>query len=477
MRFLACGVLVALAACTSPNPKSCLDGSCTDPRYPFCDENGVIADEPKTCVAVSCTAGDIAECRGDVAVTCNASGDNFDLIQCPRGCDATGCRVCASNDDCTTPTAPLCDLSTNACHACVANDDCASGVCNADGSCEAASNVVIALPTGAPTGECTLAAPCSLPHAIELVTAVPTRVMRMLPGTYTDPFKFAQTTGAMVRVIAPGAILGATSEFVVSGGAKVHVEDLESRIATTTTSTGALCSSSTLELLRVKLHSTGYGEALRITMSVATLDQVDIDVGSNYPIISGPSSVIIVDRTRIRSSISGFCLWNTLGTSQNIRVTNSIFDNCSPTFNSNDTADTVSQFRFAFNTFVFRDTMQFECPGTADSGKKIIRVENNVIVALATQPSAVLYPQTCGPFGDNLMNKMDHNLIYPFTGAVGTNVVMDPKFVSSATSDFHIQATSPARDAAVPSSDLTTNHDYDGMARTGMLDIGAYEVQ
>jgi len=56
------------------------------------------------------------------------------------------------------------------------------------------------------------------------------------------------------------------------------------------------------------------------------------------------------------------------------------------------------------------------------------------------------------------------------------NIVADPKFVNPAGKDYHLQMTSPARDAAVPSVGLTTNHDYDNFTRpaTGS-DIGAFE--
>jgi len=51
--------LVLMAACGFPrpadvaDPRSCVDGICTDPNYPFCDEGGEISGSAKTCVAVS----------------------------------------------------------------------------------------------------------------------------------------------------------------------------------------------------------------------------------------------------------------------------------------------------------------------------------------------------------------------------------------------------------------------------------------
>lgn len=96
------GVVGAVAsgfACVAPNPRSCLDGTCTDPAYRFCDEDGTIAGQPDACIAVSCTPSEFAACRGDEALMCSASGDNYDVVPCEFGCSAEnlGCNVCAPN--------------------------------------------------------------------------------------------------------------------------------------------------------------------------------------------------------------------------------------------------------------------------------------------------------------------------------------------------------------------------------------------
>ncbi len=79
-------VAVLLAGCTKPNPLSCLDGTCDDPRYPFCDVNGDIAGEPNTCIEGQCEPNAIAGCQDDDLVTCNANGTNFETSECEFGC-------------------------------------------------------------------------------------------------------------------------------------------------------------------------------------------------------------------------------------------------------------------------------------------------------------------------------------------------------------------------------------------------------
>ena len=83
--------------CTKPNPAlSCEDGLCSDPTVPYCDVDGTLGGEgPNTCIHVSLSANESAECRGDKALTCNAPGDNYDLLTCADGCsaDENGCKA------------------------------------------------------------------------------------------------------------------------------------------------------------------------------------------------------------------------------------------------------------------------------------------------------------------------------------------------------------------------------------------------
>lgn len=100
MRRLVVGLLFGLSVgCTKPNPRACQNGMCSDPAYPFCDTQGTLGGEINECIAVSCTPSEFAECRDNVAVTCNETGDDYLLDECVRGCsiDYAGCLVEPSN--------------------------------------------------------------------------------------------------------------------------------------------------------------------------------------------------------------------------------------------------------------------------------------------------------------------------------------------------------------------------------------------
>lgn len=84
---------LAAAACTKPNPISCIDDYCEDPSLPFCDADGALEGEPHTCIAVDCEPDSVAGCRGDNALVCNAGGNNYDISHCDHGCDPVqGCK-------------------------------------------------------------------------------------------------------------------------------------------------------------------------------------------------------------------------------------------------------------------------------------------------------------------------------------------------------------------------------------------------
>jgi hypothetical protein len=111
--------LLLITACGFPrpadvlDPRSCAEGVCTDPAYPFCDEGGEITGAARTCVAVSCAPGDFAACRGGTELSCNSTGTTYDSLQCARGCDpAIGCRLCEPNQTvCSNGKVQTCDAT------------------------------------------------------------------------------------------------------------------------------------------------------------------------------------------------------------------------------------------------------------------------------------------------------------------------------------------------------------------------------
>ena len=104
MRWACVLVAIGSASCTKPNPRACRNGACSDPAYPYCDEDGFVDGVPGQCIAVTCAAGTFL-CDGNTALTCSSSGDSYGGQACPKGCDPNvGCRM-----PCTPGTGLACN--------------------------------------------------------------------------------------------------------------------------------------------------------------------------------------------------------------------------------------------------------------------------------------------------------------------------------------------------------------------------------
>lgn len=114
-RWMLLGGVLLAAGCTKANPAArCSTGTCIDPAYPFCDVDGALSGSAGSCISVSCTPGDFQACRGDVALTCSSTGNNYDELQCQKGCtpEAKGCRLCdAGTTVCANGEVQTCDAN------------------------------------------------------------------------------------------------------------------------------------------------------------------------------------------------------------------------------------------------------------------------------------------------------------------------------------------------------------------------------
>ncbi len=479
MARLICMVMVVCAAgvaCTTPNPRSCGDGTCTDPAFPFCDVDGALDGTPDSCIAVECTPGEVTACRGKEAIVCNRTGNDFDLLQCPLGCDvaAGGCLTCSSNAQCDNPT-PICDAGPGTCRGCTTDDECDSKVCDrSDGTCLTEASIVYASPTASNNSPpCSLAQPCSLVSAVANATSsgVPL-TLRMLPGTYTNGLVVATPTGVPQQVVASGAII-ASAGIVVRAGANVDIRDVE--VTSATANGRVLCIGTaavrtSLTVRRSRIAVTNSADMLDAVQCVLRLETTELAIdGSSVSSAIGLSDGVTLDGDQLYvhpTTGTQKTFISTIFKNINARITNSLIVSAGISANTSDSALPGSQLLFAYNTFVFPDFEQISCE--SPRAFRTARFENNILFS-GTTTDPVL--GTNCTFVNNVMSP----------GAPsGGNIVADPKFVDVAASNFHLQATSPAVNAGVPSTvGLDPDHDFDGVARPQgpKPDIGAFELK
>lgn len=475
--WIVVAVTLGAYGCTKPNPRSCADGLCSDPSRPFCDVDGALEGTPEVCVPVSCTQGEFIACRDDEVIRCNASGNNYDLVACQRGCSEAeaGCISCSSNTDCVNP-APICDTTAKECRGCRSDAECTSQVCALEsGACRTETEVVYSSPAGGASAACTLADPCSVARAVTVVSTSATgKTLRMLPGTYAAPIVIQ---GGVVNIVATGATLGTTSGLSVIGGATVEFRGIAIRSSELSGAGGKVIvcgdssasipkSSLTLSdsILAVSSPATAI-QSLRCNLRIEQSDLTALQIGLSL----NTDSTFEGDRLHVHAAQASGMYLSTSGLRASMRVTNSLLENTYVTAATADTVAPGSPTYFAFNTFVYTTQDGGQACDYSTSYVRDIRFENNIFFASSS---------TNVTFGaDWTQCRLANNVLFPQAAPRINNVVADPKFVDLAAKNYGLQATSPAVNAAVPSTGLATDHDFDGVLRPqgAAPDIGAFE--
>ena len=136
-----------------------------------------------------------------------------------------------------------------------------------------------------------------------------------------------------------------------------------------------------------------------------------------------------------------------------------------------------------YNNSIYNSTVSgIEIHGATNSGTII---KNNIIHTAGTN---LIWNH------DAIGTTIDYNDYYPTTGTLfnwnetsynftnwktnssqdSNSINSDPKFTSTVTPDFHLQPTSPCRNAGAPVGLIT---DFAGLPIVGLPDIGAYEIR
>ena len=455
--FLLLSFSAGVFACTKTNPDLC----CTSETD--CASLGVP-------VGTDCAAGLV--CRGNqcIAELCSASADCdaaapycatntciescVEDSQCPGFggdastpfCELGSCVACRLNTECPT-SAGICDAG--ACRGCKQNSECSSGLCEvAAMTCIPEAQIAYATVGGASSGPCTQTQPCTATFAFASTT--PSRfVEKLAHGMYSD-FAFPVTDGRAVTVYGEQSTVVVGSELNTG---MVRFLDL-------TLSGSILCRPVTngtvpiLEFDNVDLTDTAsvYGSPCKLSVRHSRTR-----ADGSLIIQAAAGSTVVIDSSTFDNAPIGV-----FGHSS-ITITNSVFTNAGSTgallYNSLDdnAANSIS-----FSTF-------HNSKLTCSSGTNQFQLKNNIFVnALPGAPADTVTGAGC---------THSFSLITPQTTMVGsTNKLnLDAFFVAPNTSDFHLQAISPAIDAADPASTLAA--DFDGTARPqgAARDMGAFE--
>ena len=436
-RLLFVSSALFAVACTKANPEAACGagGTCTNAAFPICDSDGMLSGSAGACLA-PCVPGTIGACEGsDTALVCNTSADGYDMASCPFGCDE-------ASDTCMTK--------------CATNGQCSSGICKPNGDCAQPSEITFTSPSGSPSSDCSMAAPCTLERALgSSLSGVQYVLLRA--GTYT---------------------LSATQSLV---GTRYLVGAGKSSTTITTSATGPIFDfSSAGEITFDSLAITGAkgnppnkndGIAINIpqnapgTRTLHVLDSLFTNNGDGPggAAISGANCTVEIRRTIFDGNYDGV----------HLESASTTIDRCAFISNVN-TGLIVSQAYSVTNSYFARSQEGFE----AFSPISPSVIAFNTIVDNAEGVLCLSNPPVA--FENTIVARNNQNDFETCT-TPGSIIVDNPtglQFIhgDSPPYDYHIGAGSTAIDAAQGSNIPAADYDGDPRPNGNAADVGADEA-
>jgi hypothetical protein len=503
--LLLAGV-IALAGCKSKNAGYCdLPGDCPVANS-TCDMHSCVAPgEPDAAAAcdathpcatgecnldqgmcVQCLTSD--QCTDPTAPVCTpqfSCGDCMNDNECmPRFagqpfCVGGDCAECKTSANCPQGgTKPVCGAD-GACTACTADAQCAEGVCDTgSGHCFGVDEILY-VQAGATGSSCSKAMPCGSLSQAESQLDASHKVIKVKAGTYTDQVVFNNETA---RVVGDGAGVvaikgGATDKPVVqvSGTSDVSISGVTLRLAIGTTGAdGLLCSGAgaastvvRLDDVTVELNADNGIEAQGCQV-ITRRSTIDGNVGEGVVVVQG---ALDMDRTMVHDNHRGGMRLDTsdFAIVNSFVVKNGRVDPVGSDYGGLKLIAPSAASVMQFSTVASNSAKNAAAAtGILCVGGGAAMSGDSVIIAANTVQTGTV-DQVAGPC------TWTHTLLDTGTPLGGTNLMGDPKFVS--TTDWHIQTGSACAGQGTAGS---VTVDYDGETRPApagsMPDCGADEI-
>jgi hypothetical protein len=448
--------LILVAACgTKPNPAVCCisqaDCDSVGIREPVRNCQGGLVCVDNACIAPECEVDQ--DCTGETPY-----------------CSEQTCVGCRDDGDCAG-NAPVCDIAEHACRGCDAYAEFTSQACDFEtGACISSASVLYASSIGSVQAECSQQQPCSITHAISAVSATRFTV-KLAAGVYTANVLITKNVdihGDGATVVA-GA--GAPTLRQEAGKARIYGLALVNNNTDATPSyLGFYCVSGELSLHRVAVEAVKTPGAFlqcKLNASRSTLKSPR-NVSDHSTLVAGESGVGTFDRTQFIGGGTIACY------GAHLTITNSVLDGLLGGAVDGAVATTPGgSVSISFST-IFNSPLA--CSGDASAAcasasRTGVCIDNSIINKPSSLSDAVSGTNTC---------RFTHSIISPQQAPVpGDNNMIgaSPSFKDPANEDFHLNADSPAINAADPSAAETP--DYDGVMRPqgGRSDIGAFEFK
>jgi hypothetical protein len=390
--------------------------------------------------------------------------------QCPEStpiCDTvqSRCVQCtASEPGACTGVTPVCG-GDGSCRGCAQDSECVSLTCLPDRACAPLLDVLYVSPDATDLATCMPDDHCSLARALGLVDGTKATI-RLDPAVYS--LAATLTLPNDLHLVGRDAVIdrsagspGATLN--VPPAANITIDYLTVKGGDGTSGHGIVCLTATLTLRQVTVQDNGGAGVLASDCMLAIADSrivTNQDVG-----ISQSNGSLALTRSVVRGNAGGGLVLLRAGYDLENDV---IAGNGGPGsavggMLLSGIAAAASHV-FAFNTVAQNQA------GTA----------GGVACASLTSPVAMTSSIVFGNGGGVQVEGSGCQWTYSDLGPVavaGTgNLSSDPQFVDPAHNDFHLQVSSPARDAADPAATLAVDIDGETRPQGAGRDMGADEI-
>lgn len=454
-------VLLALfaAACTEKNPNLC----CTDAAS--CAADGLTTDamcsgglicRGNQCVAEPCTTSD--QCEGG-APFCSSGGLCSMMCSSDAECPgfggapsdiycATGqCLECRTSADCDA-TRPICDAGS--CRTCELDSECDSLACSDTGTCVSADAVMYVSPTGVDAGTCPQDAPCAtISFAINQASTMKSQIV-LASGTYTErAYVDSSVVSASTLTIYGGGATwklpnGGDSSLIDLFGVGLHLKNVN---LVGNTSASALLQAGTVPSTVEHVTFSSAATGVAIASGALTIHDCQF-VNVNFGITVG--GALTLDRVTMRGGVSPLKDVGTTPADFHVDISNLItFDDS----NGIDLQHSAGTIRFSTLGDTTTGGMALKC-GSA------LSVDSSIV----WNPSGMTITGSCA---------LHSTIVGP--AVFGTAMNADPLFVDELQRNYHLTASSPAKDLV--DSGPTTDIDGDARPQGLAFDIGADEVK
>ncbi|HEX7839597.1 MAG TPA: right-handed parallel beta-helix repeat-containing protein, partial [Kofleriaceae bacterium] len=457
----AAGLRIAIALSALP--------SCRQLNPRFCEAH------PQDVDCARLAGVDAGACTGDLQCPASAPVCDLSRSRCVQ-CTAAELGACGG-------TTPVCGADET-CRGCALDAECASLTCLPDQSCAPLLDVLYVSPSATDLATCMPDDHCSLTRALNLIDGTKATI-RLDPAVY--PLPATLTLPNDLHLVGRGAVVdrvgsGTGPVLAVPSNANIVIDDVTVQGGQGAGGFGIQCASATLTLREVTVQNNGGAGVSASSCALAISDsQISSNGGAG---VSASNGMVAISHSQILNnqdlgvdqSGGSLALTRSLvrgNKSGGLLLTRATFDlendmlveNGGPSSAIGGAAITLGTPLgnvFAFNTVAQNQTADGATPGV---------VCTSFVTPVAMTSSIV--------FGNGASVQVEgNNCVWTYSDigpapVQGTgNLSGDPRFVDPAHDDFHLQAASPARDAADPAATLAVDLDGDPRPQ-GARDMGA----